>query len=138
MCRGFFLNGQKRAVKFAPPFLVPSTHCKRWAGKSETLLLLTDAQLCDNRTVTLDVLFMQVVEHLTTLTNHLQKATTAVVVVLMNLQMLGQLDNASAQNRDLHLGGTGVGLVGAVRLDNGCFFFLADHGFVHLSFRSPN
>ena len=76
--------------------------------------LLTDTQLGDDRTVPLDVLVHQIVQHLAALTDHLQQATTAVVVVLVNLQVLGELLDAGGQNGDLDLGGTGVRGVGAV------------------------
>ena len=81
--------------------------------------LLTDTQLSDQCTVTLDVLLHQVVEHLAALTYHLQQATTRVVILGMNLQVLGQLRDASGQDRNLYLGRTGVSCMGAVCLDNG-------------------
>ena len=57
-------------------------------------LLLTDAQLGDDGTIALDVLGHQVVQHLAALTDHLQQAAAAVVVVLVDLQVLGQLLDA--------------------------------------------
>ena len=54
-------------------------------------------------------------------------------VVDVYLQVLGQLVDAGGQNGDLDLGRTGVGLMGAVGLDNGRLFVLADHGKFHLS-----
>ena len=71
--------------------------------------LLSDAQLGDDGAVTLDVLVHQVVEHLAALTDHLQQAPAAVVVVLVDLQVLGELLNPGGQNGDLNLGGAGVG-----------------------------
>ena len=38
--------------------------------------LLSDAELSDDSSVTLDVLLLQVSEHVAALTNHLQQATT--------------------------------------------------------------
>mgnify|MGYP000202359935 CR=1 FL=1 len=76
--------------------------------------LLTDAQLGNDSTVTLDVLSHQIVQHLAALTDHLQQATTGVVVLLVDLQVLGQLVDASGQNGDLNLGRTGVSGVSAV------------------------
>ena len=78
--------------------------------------LLTDAQLGNDSTVTLDVLSHQIVQHLAALTDHLQQATTGVVVLLVDLQVLGQLVDASGQNGDLNLGRTGVSGVRASAL----------------------
>ncbi len=66
--------------------------------------LLADAELGDDRTVTLDVLGSQVVQHLAALTDHLEQAAAAVVVVDVHLQMLGELLDAGSQDRDLDLG----------------------------------
>ena len=55
------------------------------------------------------------------------------VVLLVDLQVLGQLVDASGQNGDLNLGRTGVSGVSAVGLNNGSLFVLANHGNFHLS-----
>ena len=66
--------------------------------------LLTDAQLGDDSTVTVDVLLSQIVQQAATLTNHHQQATTGVVVVLVHTQVIGQLVDASSQDSDLNFG----------------------------------
>ena len=88
--------------------------------------LLTDIQLSDQSAVAVDVLLLQVSQHGTALTNHLQQAAAGVVVLLVNLQVLGELLDAGGQNCNLNLRGTGVGSVGAVCLDNGSLVFLTD------------
>ncbi len=50
-------------------------------------ILFSDAQLGDNGTIPLDVLLGQVVQHLAALTDHLQQAAAAVVVVDVDLQV---------------------------------------------------
>ena len=55
------------------------------------IFLLTDTQLSDQGTVTVDVLLLQVSQHRTTLTNHLQQTAARVVILLVYLQVLGQL-----------------------------------------------
>ena len=50
--------------------------------------LLSDFQLLDDGAVTIDIVLSQVVQEAATMTNHLQKAATAVVVLLVQLQML--------------------------------------------------
>ena len=99
--------------------------------------LLTNTELGDNGAVTLHVLLGQVVQHLTALTDHLQQAAAAVVVVDVDLQVLGELLDAGGQNGDLHLGGAGVSGMGAVGLNDGRLFVLTDHGKFHLSSDLP-
>ena len=77
-------------------------------------ILLTDTQLGDQSTVTVDVLVCQIVQHLAALTDHHQQTTTGVVVMLVGTQVLGQLVDASGQDGDLNFGGAGVAFVGSV------------------------
>ena len=58
------------------------------------------------------------------MTNHLQKSATAVVVLLVQLQMLVQTVDAVGQNGDLYLGRTGVTFVGLVLLGDLLLDFL--------------
>ncbi len=60
--------------------------------------------------VALDVGLAQVVEQPAALADQQQQAAPAVVVVLVLLQVLGEVRDAVAEQRDLHLGGTGVAL----------------------------
>ena len=106
------------------------------AEAAQTSDLLTDTQLSDQSTIAFDVLLCQIVQQLTALTDHLQQAAAAVVVVLMHLQVLGQLLDASGQDRDLDFRRASVVFVGLVCLDNGRFLFFADHGKLHLSYIS--
>ena len=93
-------------------------------------ILFSDAQLGDNGTIPLDVLLGQVVQHLAALTDHLQQAAAAVVVVDVDLQVLGELLNPGGEDGDLDLGGAGVRGMGAVGLDDGRLFVLTNHGIV--------
>ena len=89
--------------------------------------VLAQTQLSDQGTVTVDVLLLQVSQHRTALTNHLQQTAARVVILLVYLQVLGQLLDAGGQDCNLNLRGTGVGSVGTVCLDNGSLVFLTDH-----------
>ena len=94
---------------------------------------LTDAQLGNDSAVALDVLGHQIVQHLAALTDHLQQAAAGVVVLLVDLQVLGELVDTGSEDGDLDLGGAGVRGMGAVGLNHGRLFVLADHGRFHLS-----
>ena len=87
-------------------------------------ILLTDAELGNQRTVAVDVLLLEVRQHGTALADHLEQAAAGVVVLLVDLEVLSELLNARGQDGDLDLRRTGVGRVGAVCLDNGSLVFL--------------
>ena len=90
--------------------------------------LLSQSELADDRAVTLDISLLQVVQKVSSVTDHLLKTAAAVEVLLVGLQVLGQVSDAVGKDRDLNLGRARVSLVGCVLLDNGeLFFFL--HGF---------
>src|SRR5688572_11384265 len=68
------------------------------------------AETFDDRAVALDLGLLQVVEEPTALAHEEQQPATAVVVVLVLLEVLGQVSDAVAQQRDLYFGRTGVAL----------------------------
>ena len=59
------------------------------------------------------------------LSDHLEQASAAVVVVLVFLKMLVEMVDALGQNGNLHFGGAGIGLMDAIGFDE---FLLASHG----------
>ena len=97
------------------------------------LSLLAQVQLLDDGTVTCDIGLLEVAKEVTSVTDHLQHTTAAVMVLVVCLEVLGQSVDAMGKDRDLNLGGTGVTLVGGVLLNNGLLFVL-QHGCFHLSF----
>lgn len=91
--------------------------------------LLAQAQLLDQRGVTAEVLALEVVEQLAATADHAQQAATTVVVLLVGLEVGGQLVDASGQQGDLHLGGASVVGATGVVLDDGCCVEVCDgHG----------
>ena len=91
----------------------PEASAFRGAGESST-----QAESLHDRAVALDIGLLEVVEQTATLTHEQQQPTTAVVVVLVALQVLGQVGDAVRQQRDLHLRGAGVTLDGGVLGDD--------------------
>src|SRR5207248_3980804 len=89
-------------------------------GRGARLVLPADAQLCDDRSVPLDVLTPEVVEHPTPPSDEHQQAALAVKVLLVDLHVLGQMANALREQRDLHLGRPCVGVVQAIVADRCC------------------
>ena len=94
---------------------------------SPEMFLLSDAELCDAGSVALDILLGKVVEKTAALTDHLVHAKTAVVILLVDLEVLGQLSDALREDGDLDLRGTGVVLVGLVVLDNNGLLVFGNH-----------
>ena len=94
-----------------------------------------DVELFDDRPVTVDVYFGQVAQKISSVTNHLKQAAAGMMIVGILLQMLGQLIDASSQDRDLDFGGTGILLVQLIGFDHRILGILFQHFSFHLSFR---
>ena len=75
----------------------------RFKGTGRQCLLLTETKLCYDSTVTLDVLHLKVSEKITSVTDHLKQATTRMMVIMIGLQMLVKLVDATGKNSYLHL-----------------------------------
>ena len=80
--------------------------------------LLADAQLRDNRLVTLGIVLLQVIQQATPSAYHHQQAAPGGVVLLMRFEVVGQLANTLAQDRDLHFRAAGISRVRAIAVDN--------------------
>lgn len=89
--------------------------------------LLTDAATFDDRTVALDVVLEEVVEELSSLTDHLLHTSAGVVVLGVLLKVLGELADSLGEDGDLYLGRTGVAFVGSKFLNDVLLVFLCDH-----------
>ena len=84
--------------------------------------LLADAEFLNDLFVALGIVLSEVVKQAATLADHHEKAAPGGMVLLMRLEMLRQLTNTLTQDGDLDLGGTGVGVMSAVLVDQGGFF----------------
>ena len=80
--------------------------------------LAAQAETLDQGAVTLDVDLLQVVEKTTTIADHEQQTATGVVIVLVELQVLGEIGNALGEQCDLDLRGARVTLMGSVLSDD--------------------
>lgn len=75
------------------------------------LCLVAQAKFRDQCAVTVRAFAAQIGQQATALANHHQQSTARVQVVLMYFEMFGQLINAPGEQRDLHLGRTGIGFM---------------------------
>ena len=85
-------------------------------------LLLSKTELFNDSSVSLDVNLLKVVKKISSVTNHLEEAATAVVILVVALEVLGEVSNSVSKNCDLNLGRTCVALVNGI----GCDDFLLD------------
>ena len=80
-----------------------------------------------------DVLLLQIGQQIAAAANHLHQAAAAVVIMLVGLEVLGQVVDARGEQRDLDLRGTGVGSVGTVCSITAVLSSLRIMSVVHLS-----
>ena len=80
-------------------------------------VLVPQSQFLDELPVSVDIRALHVVEEATASSDHLEQATTAVVVLLVGAEMIVQIVDAIGEDRDLNAGGPAVRLVRAVLFD---------------------
>ena len=89
--------------------------------------LLSDVQLLDDSTVSLDVNLLEVTEEVSSVTYHLKKTTTAVEVLVVVLEVCVEVVDAVCEKRDLNLGRTCVAFVSSIFLNDSLLYvFLHD------------
>ena len=81
----------------------------RWAACSA--LLPANSKMGDQIAIPLDVSVHDVIEQTATLADQHQESTTAVMVLLVDLQVFGEVSNASGKQRNLHLRRTSICLL---------------------------
>src|SRR5918992_2348875 len=77
-----------------------------------------EPEALDERPVAGDIVVLEVAEQPAAAADHLQEAAARVVVVLVDLEVLGELVDARGQQGHLHLGRAGVALLGRVLGDD--------------------
>jgi len=81
--------------------------------------LLADAELGDHTFIALGIVFLEVVQQATPLADQHEKPAARAVVFLVRLEVLRQLADTLAEQRDLHLRTAGVGRVRAIAVNDG-------------------
>src|SRR3954467_926625 len=79
-------------------------------GPLPNVALAAKTELLDQRAIAVDVFPSQVVEQSAAAPHEEQEAATAVMVVLVLAEVLGEVTDAPREHRDLNLGRAGVGL----------------------------
>ena len=97
--------------------------------------LLSDVQLLDDSTVSLDVNLLEVTEEVSSVTYHLKKTTTAVEVLVVVLEVCVEVVDAVCEERDLNLRRTCVAFVCCVLLDKSLLYVLLHDVFTFLNIK---
>src|ERR1039458_8525015 len=95
--------------------------CCSVAGKPRASLL-SYAELLNDSLIPFGIRLSEVIEQATTPVHHHENTAPGGMVLLVRLKMLRQFTNPCTQDRDLHLGRTGVGRVSAVLVNHSGFF----------------
>ena len=91
------------------------------------ITLLSDTEFVDYCTVTSDILLHEVVEKVSSVTDHLKKTSSGVMVILVCLEMLGESADSVCKDSYLYFGRTCIALVGLILLDDRLLFVLLHH-----------
>ncbi len=84
---------------------------------------MTEFQFLGDGLIARNIGFMEVVQQPTALTDHHEQATARAVVLVIALKVSGKVIDALGEQRNLHVGGTGVLLVQLELLDGFGFGF---------------
>src|SRR5688572_1536241 len=87
---------------------------KRWNGAMNST---PKTQALDQSVVPLAVPGLEIVEQTAALADHLQKTAARMMILRVALEMLCEIGDALAQDRDLHFRRAGIGLALSIRLD---------------------
>ena len=101
--------------------------------QAESNKLLSESQLLNDFTISLDILLRKIVEQVLSVTNHTEQASLRVEVLLVSLQVLGKSVYSVSKNSNLYLGRTCVSLIDLIGL-NELLLKLLIHVFFHLSY----
>ena len=103
----------------------PADRVARW-----TKALFAKVQLLQQLVIFRQVVPFQIIEELATAGSHLQKPAARVEILTVRAQVLGQVIDASGQERDLDFGRAGILLVSFVFGDDFGFNDCGGHGLV--------
>ena len=102
-------------LRFGIPFIAVFAR----SGIFRVKYLLADAEFRDDRLIALGIVFLEVVEQATALTDQHEKAAARAVVFLVRLEVLRQLANPFAEQCDLDFRAAGIAGMRPVLVDEG-------------------
>jgi hypothetical protein len=87
-----------------------------------SIRLVAKPKILNDLPVSVHVRAPKILEESAAPSHHFQEPLTAVMILLVDPEMLGEVIDAFREERDLNSGRTGVGLVTLETLDGRCFF----------------
>ena len=96
-----------------------------------TIELLTETELLNDSSVALDIGLLEVAEKVSSVSDHLLETSAAVVVLVVSLEVLGEVADSSGEDSDLYLRRTGVSLMSSVCENDFVLLFFTKHCVVH-------
>src|SRR5690606_15758986 len=91
-----------------PPDCEGYLHAKSGPQRGRFARLLAQTQLLDQGVVALHVLALEIIKQRTALVDHGQQAAARMVVLVVLLEVLGQVADPLGKDRDLHFRRTGI------------------------------
>lgn len=86
--------------------------------------LVTQAKALNQRTITINILILQIIQHPAAFTNHKEQTTVRMIVVLVLLHMTSQIVNTCGEQCNLDFGRTSVTLMSRVFGNDRLLFFI--------------
>ena len=80
-------------------------------------MLLADAELADDLRITIRIVLFEVIEEATATADHHEETPPGGMVLLVGLEVFGQLPDPLTEDSDLHFGRTRIAVVCAVLVD---------------------
>jgi hypothetical protein len=114
-----------RRFNLQPLLVGPPRH--NWTAAARNRLL-ADTQFADDVTVAVRIRLLEVIQKAAALAHQHQQTTARTMILFVGFEVLGQLANTLAEDRDLHFRTAGIGVMGAVTRDNVGFFRRCQHG----------
>src|SRR5262249_20586114 len=96
-------------------------------ARRRTRSLLADTELADQLRVPVGILPFEIVEQTPALAHQLQEAAPRVMVLKVRLEVLGEVINALAEQRDLDFRGTRISGMGPIATDQLTLTFIGQH-----------
>jgi hypothetical protein len=88
-------------------------------GPTPGRVLLADAELADDAFIPLGIVFLQIIQQAAALADQHEKSAARAVVFLVRLEVLRQLADTLAEQRNLNFGTAGIARMRAVTVNEG-------------------
>jgi hypothetical protein len=107
------------------PFFIIITRGKR---PRRMRRLAAQSQPLDNRVVSFDILAFQIIEQLPSLSDQFEQPSSGMVILLVRLEMIGEIADSFTEKSNLNLGRSGIRRMHPEIVD---YFFLLLWGHYH-------